>query len=244
MTMIKSLKEYKNEVNEVYLQNNDKQRWIFRGQRDVSWSLKTLLGRDHSNINIPQHEVFLEYFRTEIYAPKSKHYYDKPVWQLGQHYGLKTNLLDWTTDPVVALFFPLIDKDFKDKCKIFALKVTRDLVDRKQKEILPNDECPISIYDPLDLLGWNTANYIFSKELVKLNRNIKKQRGLFTYQTDLNCDLDRYYQEHPDENRFRAKEIEVDRNVLNEIRIGYPELFETDFYFRNACAKANATLKT
>ncbi|EKD28946.1 MAG: hypothetical protein ACD_79C00146G0003 [uncultured bacterium] len=144
--MIENLEEFKELYKEFYFTKSETYKWIFRGLAKPEWELETSLGREIRKItdelnNGPLNTFtdaknvdHLNRFRDEIKASKWKHVYDKPVLQLGQHYGLKTNLLDWTIDPIIALFFSMVDENFTNKFKIFALKITRNMVDRKQKK--------------------------------------------------------------------------------------------------------------
>ncbi len=101
-------------------------RLLFRGQRNYSWKLEpTLLREANKSSHIARNELFAEimsalaikasisfdpYSKTSVFLKMDKEVY------LGaaQHYGMKTNLLDFTTDPDVAVKFAASDKASDD----------------------------------------------------------------------------------------------------------------------------------
>ena len=114
---IKSISEYIDFIHE-YRKNTKMELW-YRGQRDSRWLLDSTLNRDKI-MDVPKGEVVtLKYrnipnFKEELDEFKRKlgdsvpNYYNKfHLMFLGQHYKLKTPALDWSTDPLVALFFAL-----------------------------------------------------------------------------------------------------------------------------------------
>jgi hypothetical protein len=83
-------------------------RWVFRGHPDIKYELIPSVGRgNHTSKSREKHEASL----FDIFCREARAYLDSfptDVWErlaLAQHYGLPTRLLDWTTNPLTALYF-------------------------------------------------------------------------------------------------------------------------------------------
>lgn len=93
---------------------------IFRGQRRWDWQLSPALGREpyskDGNVTKEKAEKMHALFRQAVRGRlnDSSLVNDSnrdELWAVGQHYGLKTPLLDWTHSPYVALFFAFNEQD-------------------------------------------------------------------------------------------------------------------------------------
>lgn len=89
--------------------------YIFRGQHRYNWSLQPSL--DRMSLGAIEEDIAkkqLRNFRLSIRGrvPDSAILNeDDDLWAMGQHHGLATPLLDWSSSPYVALFFAFVDED-------------------------------------------------------------------------------------------------------------------------------------
>jgi hypothetical protein len=94
--------------------------WIYRGQADAAWPLMPKAGRpeyfdptweeerlSEPGIPLPLKDLgrFYAWRRRAVAYSGSIPQDDFECLALAQHYGLATRLLDWTTNPLVALYF-------------------------------------------------------------------------------------------------------------------------------------------
>lgn len=101
--------------------NRKRVELVFRGHRRYDWGLTPTLARFNEQNIIDEElaEEQLRLFRKAIRGRISDHSLfnsddkreDDELWAIGQHYGLKTPLLDWTYSPYVALFFAFAKAD-------------------------------------------------------------------------------------------------------------------------------------
>jgi hypothetical protein len=106
--------------------NGTDDRYLWRGQRCASWKINSTLARDSKS---HFKEIHLNRFlraaarHSEIPNNVSTDEEALKFWSLGQHWGLKTPLIDFTVYPYFALFFAFAEDDKRNKGSraVFAL---------------------------------------------------------------------------------------------------------------------------
>jgi FRG domain-containing protein len=109
----------------------ERNSYIWRGQPNADWFLEPTLDRLLKRRGLLNHPtVRLEHLRRFQYSSRGRRGpYPRLIenendwWALGQHYGLATPLLDWTTSPFVAAYFAFApeDNDGADQRALYAL---------------------------------------------------------------------------------------------------------------------------
>jgi hypothetical protein len=127
----------------------NKNNYVFRGHRKSNWVLKPSLYRDP--ISIDKESKHIANFRKNILGRRGANPQtldDVALYSLGQHFKLKTPLLDWTTSIYVALFFAFAEKKADDTTTRIIYGINRHRIELQPTETIL-DKGPIVFYDSL-----------------------------------------------------------------------------------------------
>lgn len=187
---IKSLSGYINAIKKLKngLIKNGADIW-FRGVSDKSYEL--VPGILWRNISEPNHLGMIEEWLNEYLLYSSEELKDGfDIYALAQHYGLPTRLLDWTTSPLIALYFALEKEELNEKRIVWAIdplllnkkKIKweghlsiSDRYLRKQFDLDKYLPEPLGGHDEKKMLDGPIAIRVQPK-----NRRIISQKGCFT----------------------------------------------------------------
>lgn len=155
--------------------------FLFRGQTHFQWELIPKIGRQDFARTVPS--VFREDFLLRSWMRYSSQIITKePIDQwdrisLAQHHGLATRLLDWTKNPLVALFFATFDFKLDKDCAVF-------IFDFKNETII-TEKC-----DPFDI---SFSGVFYPKGITA---RVISQRGVFSISHKPQVPLDNLLPDH------------------------------------------------
>ena len=174
--------------------SSNRQGVFFRGEENDTWHLKPKIGRLKlsSPASLPKKSSLNLIYASEILDERGaleefKHsarplidWHPNSIWDwlaLAQHHGLPTRLLDWTSNPLVALYFavaPKVDETWlkKQQCDTPTFKGDAAVYVWRVKHAPLN----IETADP-----FNCDGYFFPSHS---SRRITAQRGLFSIHND------------------------------------------------------------
>lgn len=133
-----------------------KRGYVWRGQKkdeNSGWSLQSSFDRKVQIKDQRDRAKKLKHHLDNFKEAMNKSYPnvlppdDVDVWALGQHYGLKTPLLDWTLSPYIAAYFAFIegiDQNDRNDCYRYVYALNRSLerlISKRKKasQILSSD---------------------------------------------------------------------------------------------------------
>lgn len=181
-------------LNQVLSFSDDTKNLIlFRGQGNNFPLLPSVArGREDKETNRAEANMLVQLKRRSKLVI-TKQLEDKWDWLVyAQHYGMRTRLLDWTSNPLVALWFAVNDAlKFNNNGFVFLLETSKGMLLDKLKHEDPFQIISTKVFKPslnneriVAQSGWFTAHTFSrtSNRWIPLQNNSKMKENLYCYE--------------------------------------------------------------
>lgn len=189
---ITKISDYINHISHELIEN----QWIFRGHEDFSFPLKPSVARikpKEKTIQIMESDMLEEFQRRYLSVPTD----GWGLLALAQHHGLPTRLLDWTQNPLVAMFFAVDKHSESGGSAVWAYRY--NLV--ATKELNPFEIKRIHVFHPAHVTTRITAQqacftvhpppFYDMRRVQRVDEELVKFTIKRKYRTQIKNDLDR-----------------------------------------------------
>lgn len=153
---------------------------VWRGHASVDWILEPTLDRLIKKSALPNTEAIREeHLKRFQYASRGRRglnprdLQSDDWWALGQHHGLATPLLDWTTSPCVAAYFAFAERDVEQPARDNPMRVVMGLA-RSEIQMISQEQIKNKV------AGTEPQVVTFFEPLSNENPRLVNQGGLFT----------------------------------------------------------------
>ncbi|MGD1118509.1 MAG: FRG domain-containing protein [Dehalococcoidales bacterium] len=176
--------------------------WMFRGQKNGSWELKTSFERACGQFNVPQNKkrqvetnMIREFQRRvhqyERFSPND----DDECLALMQHHGAPTRLLDFTYSPHVAAYFAFEAAEPKSKVAIWAINYEwckehlKEIANHLYKEYKSYRDIRNGKDFKLIFRTRRFEKFLLSVTPLRMNERLSYQRGVFLCPGDIETNI-------------------------------------------------------
>ncbi len=191
---VTSLQKYVSLISEKINSDVSNTIFLYRGQENSDWNLLPKIARE----TIPENFLTDEQNILNEFKRVGRPYIDTAIlsnsWDLialAQHYGLRTRLLDWTTNPLVALWFALNNTTEEEfvYCSVWLLALAKESV-ADISQGTPFDQKGTVAFKPNHITkritaqgGWFTTHKLLDKNnnFLPLEKNRTYKRNITKY---------------------------------------------------------------